>query len=298
LNKTEIIDWFMGLQDRICGALEALDEAGKFREDKWNRAEGGGGRTRIIKGKHIEKGGVNFSHVHGKMPEKISSALGIAPTSFDATGVSIVLHPVNPFVPIIHMNVRYFETAEGPWWFGGGIDLTPHYINPDDAQKFHLHLKNVCDQSDISFYPKYKKWADDYFFIKHRNETRGVGGIFFDRLDESTGYKKSTLFEFVQGVGNAFVPIYSDVFTNNYQKEYNETHQAWQSIRRGRYVEFNLVWDRGTKFGLETNGRTESILMSLPPLANWVYDKQVENASEEEFTQNHLKKNIDWINYS
>lgn len=256
------------------------------------------GRTRIIEGNYIAKGGVNFSAVHGPMPENISKGLGIEKTDFYATGVSIVLHPKNPFVPIIHMNVRYFETTDGPWWFGGGIDLTPHYINESEAAFFHKQLKKVSDSHDSDYYTKFKKWADDYFFIRHRNETRGVGGIFFDRLDTTTyGHSKSALFDFVKSVGNAFVPIYSELFLSNYEKAYEKEQLEWQSVRRGRYVEFNLVWDRGTKFGLETNGRTESILMSMPPMSRWKYNHVPELGTAEFLTQSLLKKDIDWINY-
>ncbi|MDX1629853.1 MAG: oxygen-dependent coproporphyrinogen oxidase, partial [Fulvivirga sp.] len=214
---------------------------------------------------------------------------------FFATGVSIVLHPYNPFVPIIHMNVRYFEMTDGTWWFGGGIDLTPHYINNSDATYFHQQLKNVCDKHDVNYYEKFKRWADDYFFLQHRQETRGIGGIFFDRLNEKSGKSKEALFDFVQDVGNAFAPIYVHFMDQHKDKQYTDAHKAWQKLRRGRYVEFNLVWDKGTKFGLETNGRTESILMSLPPEATWTYDFQPTPGSKEEDTLHKLRKDINWI---
>ncbi|MEL7148053.1 MAG: oxygen-dependent coproporphyrinogen oxidase, partial [Bacteroidota bacterium] len=282
LNKEDITSWFQSLQDNICQGLESLDGKGSFKEDKWDRPEGGGGRSRVITHGHlIEKGGVNFSAVHGKTPEKILAALGLSEADFYATGVSIVLHPNSPMVPIIHMNVRYFEMLNGIWWFGGGIDVTPHYIVEEDARYFHTQLKSVCDRFDQSYYPEFKKWADDYFFIKHRNETRGIGGIFFDRLNDKQGHSKEDRWNFVQQVGELFVPAYSELANRNRKKPYSAANQQWQSLRRGRYVEFNLVWDKGTKFGLDTNGRTESILMSMPPVANWEYAHLPEEGSEE-----------------
>ncbi len=302
LNKETINTWFQSLQDDICRQLEALDGQATFREDLWDRSAGGGGRTRVIQeGQVLAKGGVNFSAVHGPMTEKMFQVLHVSPRTpgehtFYATGVSLVLHPNNPWVPIVHMNVRYFEVSDGLWWFGGGIDLTPHYVQDEDAQYFHQQMKSVCDAHDVNFYPKFKNWADDYFFIKHRNETRGVGGIFFDRmLDDSPGGKEK-IWTFVQAVGNAFCNSYIPIAQRNKDKAYGERELAWQSLRRGRYVEFNLVWDRGTKFGLETDGRTESILMSLPPVANWVYDYQVEPGSLEAYTQEQLVKGKNWIN--
>lgn len=293
-ESSDIITFFKELQDDICRQIEGIDEGYHFHEDKWERDGGGGGRTRIFKGKVIEKGGVNFSAVSGDMPEKIASSLKLPTNEFLATGVSIVLHPHNPFVPIIHMNVRYFETSVGKWWFGGGIDLTPHYVIEDDAQFFHDKLKSVCDKHNTEFYPKYKTWADDYFFVRHRDETRGIGGIFFDQLSGDEA-ERMDLFSFVQDLGNQFMPIYSELISRNKDADFTEDHQRWQRLRRGRYVEFNLVWDRGTKFGLDTNGRTESILMSLPPLAAWEYDVQVEEGSEEAKTLSLLKKGVDWV---
>ncbi len=289
-DATQIINSFKALQDDICAGLENLDGA-TFREDLWERPGGGGGRTRIIMGNVIEKGGVNFSAVEGTMPENIAAALGLGKNEFLATGVSIVLHPVNPFVPIIHMNVRYFETNTGKWWFGGGIDLTPHYIIDEDAQFFHQQLKRVCDKHDQTYYPKFKQWADDYFYVKHRKETRGIGGIFFDRL---AGESKGPYGKFVLDVGKTFLPTYLELANRNMNKAYTEDHLEWQKVRRGRYVEFNLVWDRGTKFGLDTDGRIESILMSLPPQANWIYEHSPKQGSEERRTLDLLKKGINW----
>ncbi len=296
ITKEAISEWFMGLQDRICAGLEAEDEEGKFHEDLWQRPEGGGGRTRIIQGRHIEKGGVNFSAVHGPMPEKIANALKISEGNFYATGVSIVLHPVNPHVPIIHMNVRYFEMDNGLWWFGGGIDLTPHYIVREDARFFHQQLKNTCDKHDLAYYPKFKQWADDYFYIKHRKETRGVGGIFFDRLNRVEGsFEQADRLAFTQSVGETFLPTYTHLLQKNKDKPYTNNELEWQRVRRGRYVEFNLVWDKGTRFGLDTDGRIESILMSMPPQANWLYDHQPQAGSPEEMTQKLLKKEVNWL---
>jgi len=301
-DRKEIQSYFENLQDNICEALESADGSGRFEEDLWTRPGGGGGRTRIIKGEVIEKGGVNFSAVEGALPENIGNALKLEPGSdFFASGVSIVLHPFNPHVPIIHMNVRYFEITDPDsgavktWWFGGGIDLTPHYVNSEDAKFFHQSLKEACDAAHDDFYPKFKQWADDYFFIKHRSETRGIGGIFFDRLNEKSGLKKNQLFDFVKRVGESFAPIYTRFMKSHKDQAYTEQEKNWQYHRRGRYVEFNLVWDRGTKFGLDTNGRTESILMSLPPTAKWTYDFQTEVDSPESKTLDLLKKGINWV---
>lgn len=292
-ESSQIIEFFKSLQDDICHQVESIDKGHQFHEDMWQRDGGGGGRTRIFKGDIIEKGGVNFSAVNGKMPEKIAASLQLPENKFLATGVSIVLHPTNPFVPIIHMNVRYFETSVGKWWFGGGIDLTPHYVIKEDARFFHQMLKEVCDKHNPDYYPKFKTWADDYFYVRHRDETRGIGGIFFDQLKDEHK-PKLELFEFVKDVGNQFMPIYRELINRNKDTAFNENHSQWQRLRRGRYVEFNLVWDRGTKFGLDTNGRTESILMSLPPLASWEYDYRTEPGSPEHQSQQLLKKGIDW----
>lgn len=293
--KNQITDWFKGLQDNICKALEKEDGKGKFHEDKWERPGGGGGRTRIInEGNIIEKGGVNFSAVEGKTPQAILDALNLDQADFFATGVSIVIHPNSPMVPIIHMNVRYFEMSNGIWWFGGGIDLTPHYVDKDDATFFHNTLKKVCDKHHDSYYPKFKQWADDYFYIKHRKETRGIGGIFFDRLSDKEDLNKEEIFEFVKDTGSAFAPIYTHLMKKNKDLPFDEAQKQWQLLRRGRYVEFNLVYDKGTKFGLDTDGRVESILMSLPAQANWTYNHQVEKDSAEEKTLSLLTKGINW----
>lgn len=297
MDKKIISKTYQNLQESICNQLEKLDGKATFREDLWNRKDGGGGRSRVIeKGSLIEKGGVNYSGVYGPTPVKILEALKLPESEFYATGVSIVLHPRNPRVPIIHMNVRYFEMSTGEYWFGGGIDLTPHYVDQESGRHIHRSLKNICDQFDSSFYPKFKSWADDYFFLKHRNETRGVGGIFFDRLnDKTTDLSKEQLWHFSQAIGNSFVDIYR-FYADLYRHEpFGELEQQWRNLRRGRYVEFNLVWDKGTKFGLDTNGRTESILMSMPPDASWEYDHTPESGSQEAETLKWLKKGIDWI---
>ncbi len=297
LSKETIIQDYKKIQDEICAGLEALDGKAIFEEEPWHREGGGGGRTRIIQnGDILEKGGVNFSAVHGQLPEAVKKSFQVEDDNFFATGVSIVIHPNHPLVPIIHMNIRYFEMNENFCWFGGGIDLTPHYVIEEDARFFHQHLKSVCDQYRPAFYPKFKSWADNYFFIKHRNETRGVGGIFYDRLNpKSAGIEWNEIFEFSKAVGRSFVPVYSELVNRNRYKEFSEQQKQWQYQRRSRYVEFNLVYDAGTKFGLETNGRIESILMSLPPQANWVYNFSPAEGSDEAKTLRLLKKDISWV---
>jgi coproporphyrinogen III oxidase len=298
LSREYICNAFTRLQQNICSDLEAADGKGKFLIDEWHRAGGGGGVSRVItNGNVIEKGGVNFSAVWGQTPQPVLESLKMEKESapdFFATGVSIVIHPFNPMVPIIHMNVRYFEMTNGKWWFGGGIDLTPHYVNENDAAFFHRELKIVCDHHHPSYYKEFKEWADDYFFIRHRNETRGIGGIFFDHLSEQRGLTKEKQFDFVMEIGNSFAPIYTSLMKKNSGMPFTDSQKQWQLLRRGRYVEFNLVWDRGTKFGLDTDGRTESILMSLPPQANWEYNYTPPAGSEELNTLKLLRKGIDW----
>jgi len=295
--REEVKNWFLTLQDAICNELEQIDGSAQFISEIWNRPEGGGGKSNsITNGRLLEKGGVNFSAVEGALPKSLEKAFGVENVNFFATGVSIVIHPINPHMPIIHMNVRYFEMDGGRSWFGGGIDLTPHYIIREDAHFFHQFLKETCDRYQPEYYPKFKEWADQYFFIKHRNETRGIGGIFFDRMEAGLGRSIQEIFEFVKGVGEAFVPIYKHFLVKYQDRPYSENEKKWQWIRRGRYVEFNLVYDAGTKFGLETNGRIESILMSLPPMASWPSDTQSIIGNPETFTLKHLKKGIDWIN--
>ena len=303
ITKEQVTQGYKQIQDEICAGLEQADGSGKFVEERWEREGGGGGRTRILKnGSIIEKGGVNFSAVYGKLPDPIKKAFKVVSDDFFATGLSLVIHPNHPFVPIIHMNIRYFEMpasdqqSEPIRWFGGGIDLTPHYVNADDARFFHQQLKNACDLYNPDFYPKFKTWADDYFYIKHRQETRGIGGIFYDRLTPLTaGVGWEQIFEFSKAVGRSFLPVYTELISRNKNRPFGEEQKQWQFIRRSRYVEFNLVYDAGTKFGLETNGRIESILMSLPPQANWHYDYTAQANSEEEKTLALLKKGINWI---
>ena len=294
--KERARDFFAALQDEICAALEKMDGGARFREDLWTRDEGGGGRTRVMEGGALfEKAGVNFSEVHGRFDEAFAAKLPVGEgRTFFATGVSLVLHPLNPMVPTVHANFRYLERGSSGW-FGGGTDLTPYYPYIEDAIHFHQTLKDACDKFDPWYYPRFKKWCDEYFFIKHRNEARGVGGIFFDYLtgkhaDEPLGPADErqdadpgieSIFEFVQGVGRSFLPAYLPIAERRRTEPYSDRESEFQLIRRGRYVEFNLIYDRGTHFGLQTGGRTESILMSLPPMVRWQYDYQPEPGSRE-----------------
>lgn len=295
-----VVSAFQRLQSEICETIEKVDGKGTFSKDHWQRAEGGGGLTRVLQeGSILEKAGVNFSKVFGELPIALAQKLQMPAGEFLATGVSIVMHPYSPMVPIIHMNVRYFEVQtndqQNVYWFGGGIDLTPHYINKEDARFFHQQIKQICDKYHPDFYNRFKQWADEYFFIKHRNETRGIGGIFFDRLQENDEISKEKLFEFVINVGKSFAPIYTHLIEKNRSIPFGEKEKQWQLLRRGRYVEFNLVYDIGTKFGLETNGRIESILMSLPKQAEWHYNFQPQPNSPEAETLALLKKGINWL---
>ena len=294
--KDRARDFFAELQDEVCRALEKLDGRGVFREDLWVRDDGGGGRTRVLEdGAVFEKAGVNFSEVFGHFDEAFAQRLPLGNgTAFYATGISLVLHPSNPFVPTVHANFRYLERGSG-CWFGGGTDLTPYYPAIQDVVHFHKTLKTACDDFDPKFYPRFKKWCDEYFFLKHRDESRGVGGVFFDYLTgEHTnepvpeGYAPMTeergiafIFEFVQRIGRSFLSAYLPIAERRRGEPYTERQREFQLIRRGRYVEFNLVYDRGTHFGLQTRGRTESILMSLPPLVKWVYDYRPEPGTRE-----------------
>jgi coproporphyrinogen III oxidase len=295
-TRERIAAAFKKIQTSICSDLEKLDGKAVFSADDWRHEESGGGLSKVIQnGNLLEKGGVNFSEVGGTLPDVLKKEFGPDAKTFFATGVSIVLHPNNPMVPIIHMNIRYFETEGGKKWFGGGIDLTPHYVDKGLAKKFHTHLKKVCDKHHSDYYPAFKTWADDYFFITHRKETRGIGGIFFDHLTPKQGQTWQQLFEFVCDVGMNFFPAYEEQALANLRKPFTEENKQWQLLRRGRYVEFNLVYDRGTKFGLQTGGRIESILMSLPETAGWKYNFKPEINSPEKFTLDHLKKGIDWL---
>lgn len=293
-----VVEFLKGLQDQICNALEKADGEAKFVEDNWVRAEGGGGRTRVItNGNVIEQGGVNFSLVSGdKLPPSASvNRPELAGRTWKACGVSLVIHPKNPYIPTSHANVRFFiaekEGEEPVWWFGGGFDLTPFYAFEDDIIHWHQTAKNLCQPFDESIYQVHKEWCDDYFYLKHRDETRGVGGLFFDDLNK-WGFDKS--FDYIKAVGAGFIDAYIPIIEKRKNIEYGERERQFQLYRRGRYVEFNLVFDRGTLFGLQSGGRTESILMSMPPLARWEYNYQAE-ASSEEYKLNEYLMPRSWV---
>ena len=284
-DKLAVKAYLLDLQDRICAALADEDGGGKFIEDAWVRAEGGGGRSRVLaEGAVIEKGGVNFSHVHGtQMPASATAHRPeLAGRAFEAMGVSLVIHPRNPYVPTSHANVRFFiaekEGAEPVWWFGGGYDLTPYYGNEDDCRHWHRTAQQACAPFGDEVYPRFKQWCDDYFFLKHRNEARGIGGLFFDDYNKG-GFEQS--FALMRAVGDSYIPAYQPILAQRKHQAYGDRERHFQLYRRGRYVEFNLVYDRGTLFGLQTGGRTESILMSLPPLVRWEYNWQPADGSAE-----------------
>jgi coproporphyrinogen III oxidase len=301
--KTEFVEYIQDLQNRICKALENLDAQATFEEDIWQRPEGGGGKTRIIRnGRIFEKGGVNTSIVHGKLPPEMQRQFNTPHEQFFACGISLVLHPHNPFVPTTHANFRYFElkNTEGVTvdsWFGGGIDLTPYYMDVEDIVHFHKTLKNACDSVELGLYESYKKQCDDYFYIKHRQEMRGVGGIFYDYMRPNEVLSVEQLLDLAQNNGNAFLESYLPIVSKNFEKSYTKENKVWQEIRRGRYAEFNLVYDRGTLFGLKTGGRIESILMSLPTTVRWEYDFKPKEGSAEALMVEHLQP-VDWVNYS
>jgi len=279
--RDKAVALFTSLQDHFCSELEKADGRAQFRTDKWLRNGGGGGSTRIIAdGAIFEKGGVNFSAVEGELPEAFASRIELGEgRSFFATGISIVMHPHNPHVPTVHANFRYLEKGNAAW-FGGGTDLTPFYPVREDVVHFHQTLKRACDLHDQSYYERFKKWCDEYFYIKHRGEMRGVGGIFFDYLT-GDGVALEEHYAFVRDVASAFLDAYLPIVETRAGKSFTERERKFQLVRRGRYAEFNLVYDRGTTFGLETRGRTESILMSLPPVAVWEYDYAPEPDSPE-----------------
>lgn len=284
--------FFLELQDRICAALETLDGRATFREDRWERPGGGGGRTRVITdGDVFEKGGVNFSDVHGELPADLAKTMPGSGTQFKATGVSLVLHPRSPMIPTVHANFRFLEKT-GAWWFGGGGDLTPYYPHRDDVIHFHRVWRDVCQRHPAPVdYAKFKADCDQYFYLAHRHEPRGVGGIFFDYLHGDF----ESLLAFVRDAGNAFLDAYLPIVARRRGDAYGEREREFQLLRRGRYVEFNLVYDRGTVFGLKTAGRIESILMSLPPLVRWGYDYHPEPGSREAELFEYLKPR-DWAN--
>jgi coproporphyrinogen III oxidase len=289
------------LQDRICSELELVDGKATFKEENWTREGGGGGRTRVIEnGNVFEKGGVNISEVHGTLPDSMVQYLKVSHNRFFACGISLVIHPVNPFVPMVHANYRYFELYDDNGnvvdaWCAGGADLTPYYLFDEDAIHFHAVQKKVCDAFDAAYYPKYKKACDAYFLNHHRGEARGIGGLFFDYLRETEEKPLQHWFDFTTAVGNVFIDAYLPIVEKRKDLEFTTQHKHWQEIRRGRYVEFNLIHDKGTLFGLKTNGRIESILMSLPPTVRWEYNYQPTQGSEEEKLLQVLLKPKEWI---
>jgi coproporphyrinogen III oxidase len=288
--KKRMADFIQQLQDEICGALERLDGKARFREDPWERPGGGGGRTRVLEeGAVLEKAGVNTSVVFGELEEAFAKRLQGEGRQFWAAGLSLVLHPRNPYVPTVHANYRFIHQGNRAW-FGGGADLTPYYLFEEDAVHFHRTLKAACDRHDPSYFPRFKATCDKYFYLRHREETRGVGGIFFEDL----GGELEREFEFVKDAGHAFLPSYLPIAERRKDTPYTEAHRFWQEVRRGRYVEFNLVYDRGTIFGLETRGRTESILMSLPPQARWRYEHHPAPGTHEAKLVEVLRNPRDW----
>lgn len=296
----QVKTFLLSLQEHITQQLAAADGQGQFAEDQWVREEGGGGQSRVLtNGAVFEQAGVNFSHVSGAMLPASATAHRpeLAGRSFQAMGVSLVIHPLNPYVPTSHANVRFFiaeKAGEAPvWWFGGGFDLTPYYGFEEDARHWHLTAQQLCQPFGDDVYPKYKKWCDDYFFIKHRNEARGIGGLFFDDLNTPDF---ATSFDFMQAVGNGFTDAYLPIVEKRKLLPWGERERQFQLYRRGRYVEFNLVWDRGTLFGLQTGGRTESILMSMPPLVRWEYGYQPEAGSPEAALYSDFLPPRDWLN--
>ncbi|HEY4145716.1 oxygen-dependent coproporphyrinogen oxidase [Pinirhizobacter sp.] len=298
-HQADLVETFLrDLQDRICSAVEGLDGHARFTEDAWTRSAGGGGRTRVLRdGAVFEQAGVNFSRVHGdKLPPAATAHRPeLAGGSFIATGVSLVLHPNNPHVPTTHANVRYFEArkegVEPVWWFGGGFDLTPFYPVDEDVIHWHRTARDLCAPFGDDVYARYKAWCDEYFYLRHRQETRGVGGLFFDDLNEG-GFERC--FGFTQAVGNGFLDAYAPIVERRRDTPHGEREREFQLYRRGRYVEFNLVWDRGTLFGLQSGGRTESILMSLPPRVRFEYGYEPEPGSAEARLAGYLKPR-DWI---
>lgn len=299
MDTLPVRDYLMHLQDDICSQLVEEDGKAQFNEDTWEHQNGGGGRTRVISdGNVFEKGGVNFSHVQGfSMPESIlANQPHLRDYHVEAMGVSLVIHPYNPYVPTSHANVRLFhatkEGCDSIWWFGGGFDLTPFYPFEEDCRYWHQVAKDCCEPFGQTVYPKYKKWCDDYFYLEHRDETRGIGGLFFDYLNE---WSFDQCFSFMQSVGNGYIKAYRPIVNKRKNTAYSQAQKDFQLIRRGRYAEFNLLYDRGTKFGLQSKGRVESILMSLPPMAKWLYDYQPPKDSDEAKLVTDFLKPREWI---
>ena len=302
INTASVRTYLLDLQDRICAAVEAEDGVACFQEDLWERTEGGGGRSRVLSGGAVfEQAGVGFSHVFGPglPPSATVHRPELAGRSFQALGVSLVFHPRNPCAPTTHMNVRFFiaekEGHEPAWWFGGGFDLTPYYGFEEDCVHWHRTAREACEPFGPEGYTRYKKWCDEYFFLRHRNEPRGIGGIFFDDLSEG-GFERC--FAFLQSVGDHFLPAYLPILRRRKDMPYGDRERDFQLYRRGRYVEFNLVWDRGTLFGLQSGGRTESILMSLPPLVRWRYNWRPEPGTPEARLYEEFLRPRDWATAS
>ncbi len=298
-DQDAVKTYLQSLQQSICAALEIADGSGRFQHDSWQRQGGGGGESRVLtQGDVFEQAGVCFSHDYGDTmpPSAAKSRPELSGRAFTAMGVSLVLHPENPYVPTTHANFRFFTTVadDGPpvWWFGGGFDLTPYYPFHEDVLHWHRTARDACQPFGDDYYPRYKKWCDEYFFLKHRNETRGVGGLFFDDLNEP-GFERS--FEFVRTIGDRFLAAYLPIVAARKDAEFGEREREFQLYRRGRYVEFNLIYDRGTLFGLQSGGRTESILMSLPPRVRWEYDWSPESGSLEERLYTDYLRPRDWL---
>ena len=298
--KDKFYSYIQDLQNRITSNLEAVDGVAKFKEDLWNRPEGGGGKTRVIEnGKVFEKGGVNISAVDGELPKAMQNYFNVGDVDFYACGLSLVIHPKSPMVPTVHANWRFFEMYDNDGeiidqWFGGGQDLTPYYLFEEDAKHFHQICKRACDKHNPKFYSDFKAKCDSYFYNTHRNEARGIGGLFFDYCKASNDMTMQNWYNFVADVGDSFLEAYIPIVEKRKDLPYTKEHRTWQEIRRGRYVEFNLVHDKGTLFGLKTNGRIESILMSLPPHVQWVYDHHPEKGSEEEKLVKVLQNPVEW----
>ena len=299
VSGAAVREYLLGLQDSICAALAAEDGGREFHEDNWQRPGGGGGRSRVLSdGRVFEKAGVNFSQVYGDAlpPSAAAARPELAGRGFQAMGVSLVIHPENPRVPTSHANVRLFvaeqEGSEPVWWFGGGFDLTPYYGYEEDCLHWHRTARDACHPFGAGVYARFKQWCDDYFYLRHRDEPRGVGGLFFDDLDE---WDFETTFRFVRAVGDAYIPAYLPIVQRRCREPWGDRERQFQLYRRGRYVEFNLVYDRGTLFGLQSDGRTESILMSLPPLVRWEYDYQPEPGSEEARLSDYFLTGRDWL---
>jgi len=299
IDSNRVKEYLLSLQDRICSAIEATDSKEKFSEDSWQREAGGGGRSRVLsQGQVFEQAGINFSHVYGdRLPASATAGRPqLAGRGFQAMGVSLVIHPNNPYVPTSHMNVRFFfaekDSMQPVWWFGGGFDLTPYYGFEEDAIHWHTTAHEACRAFGDDVYPRYKQWCDDYFFIRHRQEQRGIGGLFFDDLND-WGFERC--FEFMQSVGDHYLKAYLPIVERRRDTPYGDSQRQFQLYRRGRYVEFNLVYDRGTLFGLQSGGRTESILMSLPPMVKWRYNWQPQDGSMEAALYEKFLKPRDWL---